>query len=162
MCKRIFANQTNSERGVPFYKIGTIGKTADCYISFSLFEDYAKRYHYPTEGQILITCAGTIGRCLIFDGAPSYFQDSNIVWIDNNESVIINLFLFHILNNTDWSKLNTSTITRLYNDDLRSVSLAFPLLSEQKKIADFLSLIDERIQCLSETIKERKEKRQPY
>ena len=38
MCKRIMAAQTNTEGGVPFYKIGTIGGKADAYISKDLFD----------------------------------------------------------------------------------------------------------------------------
>ena len=33
MCKRILAAQTNTEGGIPFYKIGTMGGKADAYIS---------------------------------------------------------------------------------------------------------------------------------
>ena len=40
MCKRILVSQTNTEDGVPFYKIGTIGSTPDAYISKELFDDY--------------------------------------------------------------------------------------------------------------------------
>ena len=37
MCKRILAQQTNPNNGVPFFKIGTIGGNPDAYISLDLF-----------------------------------------------------------------------------------------------------------------------------
>lgn len=40
-------NQTNSESGIPFYKIGTFGKVADAYISNDVYEEYKKLYSYP-------------------------------------------------------------------------------------------------------------------
>ena len=36
MCKRIMKNETNTEKGVPFYKIGTFGGQANAYISNEL------------------------------------------------------------------------------------------------------------------------------
>ena len=154
MCKRILASQTNTISGVPFFKIGTIGKTPDCYITRELFDEYKLRYSYPKKGQVLLTCSGTIGRCWIFSGEDAYFQDSNIVWIDNPEYVLLNRYLYYILIKTDWSKLNSSTITRLYNDDLRRLKLRLPSLPEQRKIAALLSLIDERIEVQNAIIKE--------
>ena len=154
MCKRILASQTNTISGVPFFKIGTIGKTPDCYITRELFNEYKLRYSYPQKGQVLLTCSGTIGRCWIFSGEDAYFQDSNIVWIDNPENVLLNRYLYYILIKTDWSKLNSSTITRLYNDDLRRLNLRLPSLAEQRKIAALLSLIDERIEVQNAIIKE--------
>ena len=154
MCKRILASQTNTISGVPFFKIGTIGKTPDCYITRELFDEYKLRYSYPKKGQVLLTCSGTIGRCWIFSGEDAYFQDSNIVWIDNPEYVLLNRYLYYILINTDWSKLNSSTITRLYNDDLRRLKLRLPSLPEQRKIAALFSLIDERIEVQNAIIKE--------
>ena len=36
---------------------------------------------------------------VVFDGNPAYFQDSNIVWIKNDESLVLNRYLYwlHIL-----------------------------------------------------------------
>ena len=118
MCKRILASQTNAECGVPFYKIGTIGDAPDAYISKELFESYRAKYNYPRKGEVMITCAGTVGKMMIFDGEDSYYQDSNIVWIDNPTNKIDNTFLYHLISKVDWSKLNTTTIVRIYNDDL--------------------------------------------
>ena len=145
MCKRIMAAQTNTEGGVPFYKIGTIGGKADAYISKDLFDEYKRKYSYPNKGEVMITCAGTVGKCIIYDGEDSYYQDSNIVWIDNPNEIISNDFLYHLLSNINWSYLNSTTIVRIYNDDLRNLKLCCPRLDEQKKIARFLSLINERI-----------------
>ena len=88
MCKRIFANETNVTGGVPFYKIGTLGGTPDAYIRKTLFKEYKSKYNFPRKGEILITCSGTIGKCLQYDGGDAYFQDSNIVWIDNPTLVL--------------------------------------------------------------------------
>ena len=152
MCKRIMAAQTNTEGGVPFYKIGTIGGKADAYISKDLFDEYKRKYSYPNKGEVMITCAGTVGKCVIYDGEDSYYQDSNIVWIDNPNEIISNDFLYHLLSNINWSYLNSTTIVRIYNDDLRNLKLCCPRLDEQKKIANFLSLIDERIAAQNKII----------
>lgn len=116
MCKRILASQTNTEEGVPFYKIGTIGNAPDAYISKELFDDYKTKYNYPHKGEVMITCAGTVGKCVIYDGKDAYYQDSNIVWIDNPSQCISNSFLYHLLAIVDWRKLNSTTIIRIYND----------------------------------------------
>ena len=145
MCKRILASQTNTEDGVPFYKIGTIGSTPDAYISKELFDDYKVKYSYPHKGEVMITCAGTVGKCVVYDGEDAYFQDSNIVWIDNPTQNISNGFLFHLLSKVDWRKLNSTTIIRIYNDDLRNLKMSYPQKEEQHKISHLLSLLDERI-----------------
>ena len=145
MCKRILAAQTNTEGGVPFYKIGTIGGKADAYISKDLFDEYKMKYSFPHKGEVMITCAGTVGKCIIYNGEDSYYQDSNIVWIDNPNEIISNDFLYHLLSQINWSHLNSTTIVRIYNDDLRKLKLYYPEHDEQKKINNLFQLINERI-----------------
>lgn len=156
MCKRILASQTNTEDGVPFYKIGTIGSTPDTYISKELFDDYKVKYSYPHKGEVMITCAGTVGKCVVYDGEDAYFQDSNIVWIDNPTQNISNGFLFHLLSKVDWRKLNSTTIIRIYNDDLRNLKMSYPQKEEQQKISHLLSLLDERITTQNKIIEDLK------
>ena len=156
MCKRILASQTNAECGVPFYKIGTIGDAPDAYISKELFESYRAKYNYPRKGEVMITCAGTVGKAMIFDGEDSYYQDSNIVWIDNPTNKIDNTFLYHFISKVDWSKLNTTTIVRIYNDDLRQLRISYPTLSEQRKISIFLNLLNQRIETQKKIIEDLK------
>ena len=156
MCKRIMAAQTNTDRGVPFFKIGTIGGKADAYISKELFDEYKAKYPFPHKGEVMITCAGTVGKCIIYNGKDSYYQDSNIVWIDNPNEIISNDFLYHLLCKVNWSHLNSTTIVRIYNDDLRNLKLYIPQHDEQKKITHLLSLINERIATQNKIIEELK------
>ena len=156
MCKRILAQQTNPNNGVPFFKIGTIGGNPDAYISLDLFKQFKEKYNYPQQGEILISCAGTVGKCVRFDGAPAYFQDSNIVWPRNYERTYTNDYLFYILSKQDWRHLNTTTIVRIYNDDLRSVKFSYPSIEEQKKITRLLSIVDERIETQNKIIEDLK------
>ncbi len=88
MCKRIFSYQTDTSGEIPFYKIGTFGNEADAYITEELYNDFKIKYSFPKIGDILISASGTIGRTIVYDGIDAYFQDSNIVWIDNNEKII--------------------------------------------------------------------------
>ena len=146
MCKRIFARQTNPNGGVPFYKIGTLGGEPDAFISKDLFEEYRSKYNFPRPGEIVITCSGTVGKCLAYDGSEAYFQDSNIVWIDNPTLEVSNEFLLSILSNVNWSTLNSTTIARIYGPDLRGLAIKFPQNEqEQKRIADCLSVLDDQI-----------------
>ena len=152
MCKRILKNQTNLKGYIPFYKIGTFGKKADSYISKELFEEYKSKYSYPKKGDILISASGTIGRLVIFDGSPAYFQDSNIVWIDNNEELVKNKFLYYYYKNIKWVT-DDSTISRLYNDNLKSIKILIPPTpEEQQKIADTFSSLDNLIEAQTKKV----------
>jgi type I restriction enzyme S subunit len=146
MCKRIFTEQTQEIGEVPFYKIGTVGGVADAYITKELFTQYKTKYNYPKKGQTLITCSGTVGKCVQFDGHDSYYQDSNIIWIDNSDENVLDDFLYILLSNYKWGKLNSTTITRIYTNDLKVLKFQFPWKTEQTKIANFLSAIDDKIQ----------------
>ena len=142
MCKRILKNQTTMTGDVPFYKIGTFGKIPDSFISRALFDDFKQRFAYPQKGDVLLSAAGTIGRTVVFNGEDAYFQDSNIVWIDNDESLVINSFLYVLYSQMDWQTENGGTVSRLYNSNIRNTRITIPSLKEQKRIVAILDSID--------------------
>lgn len=150
MCKRILKSQTNNEQGVPFYKIGTFGKEADAYISQELFDDYKEKYSYPNTGDILISCSGTIGRTVVFDGEPSYFQDSNIVWLEHDGSMVLNRYLFYCYQTQPWQVSSGGTISRLYNDNILKAIITLPTLEKQKEIVAILDRFDALCTDISE------------
>ena len=156
MCKRIMKWQTNNSGGVPFYKIGTFGKKADAFIDANTFHYYKTHFNYPNKGDILISAAGTIGRTVAFDGAPAYFQDSNIVWIGNDQTKVLNAFLYYYYNIVKWNTEDGGIVTRLYNENLKSTPIAVPPLSEQRRIADALSKVDSLIESLDKLIAKKK------
>ena len=137
MCKRVMKHQTNTEYGIPFYKIGTFGKTADAFISQELFNELKNSYSYPKYGDILISASGTIGRTVVYNGEDAYYQDSNIVWIDNDESIALNSYLKIIYQVIEW-KVEGGTIKRLYNDNIKNTVIPIPPLSEQERIVSIL------------------------
>lgn len=148
MCKRILKRQTSQQGDVPFYKIKTFGGTADAYISRNLYEEYKEKYSFPKPGSVLISAAGTIGRAVPYDGRDAYFQDSNIVWIENDETVALNRYLFYYYKIADW-KTDGGTIKRLYNDRILNTAIPVPPLSEQHRIVDYLDKFDALINDLT-------------
>lgn len=148
MCKRIMKNQTSANGDVPFYKIGTFGKEADAYISRELYEDYKQRFSFPSKGTILISAAGTIGRCVIYDGEDAYFQDSNIVWLENNEKQVLNSYLYHFYQIVDWNT-DGGTIKRLYNDNFLATLIPVPPIELQEKIVAILDRFETLVNDIS-------------
>ncbi|HBA45901.1 TPA: hypothetical protein DCZ09_02410 [Candidatus Nomurabacteria bacterium] len=135
MCKRVFKDQTTTAGDIPFYKIGTFGKEPDAYISKEIYDKFRKKFSFPKKGDILISASGTIGRRVKYDGEPAYFQDSNIVWIDNDENKVLNDYLYHFYGACKWSSTKGATISRLYNDNLKQIKIVFPKsLTEQRAI----------------------------
>ena len=149
MCKRILKNETQFKGDVPFYKIGTFGKQADAYISREIYESYKAKYSFPKKGDVLISASGTIGRTVVYDGEPAYFQDSNIVWLDNDESVVTNRYLWHFYRIAKWFVSEGGTIDRLYNDNIKKTKIPVPYpndpersLAEQERVAAILDKFD--------------------
>lgn len=142
MCKRILKSQTSSSGDVPFFKIGTFGGNADAYISQALFNEYKAKYSYPQKGDVLISAAGTIGRTIVFDGTPSYFQDSNIVWLKHDESIVLNSYLRYCYALNPWVVSTGGTIARLYNDNILEATIPVPSLANQQRIVSILDRFD--------------------
>lgn len=145
MCKRVLKHETLSEGDIPFYKISTFGGRADVFIARDLYDSYRLKYSFPKRGDILISAAGTVGKTVVYDGSPAYFQDSNIVWIANDESLVLNRYLYYFYKTEPWRATNGSTISRIYNENLRDIELDIPSLDIQSKIAGVLEKIDEKI-----------------
>ena len=156
MCKRIFADQTSKTGNIPFYKIGTFGKEADAYIASQLYEEYKAKYSYPEKGDVLISAAGTLGRTVVFDGRPAYFQDSNIVWLRIDKSQLCNDYLAQYYNVIKWASSEGSTISRLYNGIICDTEILIPPLEEQTVIARVLSDADCLISSLQKLIAKKK------
>lgn len=134
MCKRVFKEQTTDKGDVPFYKIGTFGGDPDAFITQALFNEFQSKFSYPKKGDILISTSGTIGKIVVFDGKPAYFQDSNIVWIANNETKISNKFLNIYYQIIKWVPAEGGTIARLYNNLIQETKIPYPSHSEQLEI----------------------------
>lgn len=161
MCKRIFKDQTNKDsNGISFYKIGTFGGNPDAFITKELYNEYKNKYPYPKKGDVLISAAGTIGRLVVFDGIPSYFQDSNIIWIENDENIALNKYLYHLYSNVKWKTTEGGIVSRLYNADVESLELPIPPLEEQEKIAEILLTCDKAIRLTTQIITQLKQRNQ--
>ncbi|BDX01287.1 putative type I restriction enzyme specificity protein [Marinomonas pontica] len=167
MCKRIMKNQTLDAGDIPFFKIGTFGKEPNSYISREIFEEYRDKYNYPNVGEVLISASGTIGRAVIFDGEDAYFQDSNIVWLENDESKVLNKFLFYFYQIANWNVSDGGVIKRLYNDNIKKTSIPIPYpndpeksLAEQARIVAILDKFDALINSITEGLPREIELRQ--
>jgi type I restriction enzyme S subunit len=167
MCKRILKKDTQPEENVPFYKIGTFGKKADAFISSELYQYYKSKYPFPKKGDVLISASGTIGRAVVYDSEPAYFQDSNIVWLDNDERIVTNRYLWHFYAIAKWAVSEGGTIDRLYNDNIRKTRIPVPYpndpeksLAEQARIVAILDKFDALTNSLTEGLPREIELRQ--
>ena len=141
MCKRVFKRDTSDSGDVPFFKIGTFGGRPSAYISRELFDSYREKFSFPNRGDILISAAGTIGRTVVYDGRPAYFQDSNIVWLEHDESIVKNAYLKHWYKVIKWTT-DGGTIRRLYNSNLLRAPILVPPPDVQDRIVKMLDTFD--------------------
>ena len=149
MCKRVMKNQTSATGDIPFFKIGTFGGEPNAFISKELFKKFKEKYSYPSIGDVLISASGTIGRAVVFDGRDAYFQDSNIVWLENDETKVLNKYLFYFYQIAKWHVADGGVIKRLYNDNIKKTLIAVPhaddpqkSLAEQARIVAILDKFD--------------------
>lgn len=157
MCKRVMKYQTSEKGDIPFYKIGTFGKSPDAYISKDLYHYLKNKYSFPQKGTVLISAAGTIGRTVVYDGKDAFFQDSNIVWLENDESVLTNQYLYYLYQVVEWKTENGGAVSRLYNDNFKITPIAIPSSKkEQQRIANALSDVDTLITNLEKLIAKKK------
>ena len=108
-------------------------------------------------GTILLTTRATIGEASIATCPCTTNQGCQSLVI--NRRITTTEFVYQkveTLKRELFSRANGSTFKEISASEVRSIPISLPSLAEQEKIAGFLSLIDERIESCSETIKERK------
>ncbi|MEI3329693.1 MAG: restriction endonuclease subunit S [Coprococcus sp.] len=112
------------------------------------------------ERDILISASGTIGRTIVYDGEDAYYQDSNIVWIDNDESIVLNKYLLYCYQLQPWTVSTGGTIARLYNDNISKAKICVPSIEEQKRIIEILDKFENICNDLQSGLPAEIEKRQ--
>ncbi|OYP90481.1 restriction endonuclease subunit S [Ligilactobacillus salivarius] len=145
MNKRIFKDETSTIGEIPFYKIGTFGGKADAFITRKKYEEYKKKYPYPQKGNLLISASGSIGRIIEYNGEEAYYQDSNIVWLDH-DNTILDVFLKPTYEIIKWDGIEGTTIKRLYNKNILNTVIYKPTIDEQRKIGKLFIILNNTIQ----------------
>ena len=113
------------------------------------------------ENDVIIPCSGetaidiSTARCIPFNGIL-LGGDLNIIRLKNQNGG----FFAYQLNGkrkVDIAKVAQGvSVVHLYGEHLKRVKIAYPTYSEQKKIADFLSLLDSRIATQNKIIEDLK------
>lgn len=158
--KRVYLSDYVSN-GVPFYRgkeISEIKKNIIpddiLYISNKAYEDFKNKFGAPIKNEILITAVGTLGNILrVKDDKPFYFKDGNLIWLKNINQ---NPYYLEIVLENNKNKLLQSAIgssqKALTIVELKKIKLKFPNKLEQQKIADFLTVVDDKISGIDKKI----------
>lgn len=64
------------------------------------------------------------------------------MWIDNDESIILNSFLYYYYQLQPWQISEGGTIARLYNDNISKIKIPVLSIEEQHRIVSILDRFD--------------------
>ena len=110
---------------------------------------------YLMDGEsVCIGRKGTINKPFYYSGK---FWTVDTLFFTHSFKNIIPKFAFYTFEKINWLKYNeASGVPSLSKSTIEQIETRIPSISEQKIIANFLSLIDERIQCQIKIIEELK------
>ena len=157
--KRIFLADYVKE-GVPFYRSKEIierssGRsiTTPLFISEEKYEQIINKYGAPIAGDLLLTSVGTLG--IPYRVSPTdkfYFKDGNLTWFRKLNNILCDYLYYFFLSPIGKEKLALiaigSTQKALTINALQGVTLSLPSLEEQKRIAEILGSLDDKIELL--------------
>jgi type I restriction enzyme S subunit len=111
---------------------------------------YGDKYHYKEE-QVLIACRGSTCGIVNMSLPYSFVNNNAMALVRNNDSKIEKKFLFYMmqynyLNNTIKTVISGTGQPQITITLLSSFKIPLPPLSEQEKIAEILSTLDEKIE----------------
>lgn len=156
--KRIFMSEYVSS-GVPFYRgkeiiekaHGNKDVSTPLYISEERYQEILKTNPVPKKGDILLSSVGTLGvPFYIAETEKFYFKDGNITWFRNFCENTDSRFIYYWIQSPvgKVALLATSigsTQSALTIDGLKKILVPLPPKKQQKSIAEFLSVLDAKI-----------------
>lgn len=124
-------------------------------ISETEFAKITKNYSLQ-KGDLLLSIVGTIGRVTIFNGQNNIAFQRSVAFLrtDNSDPE----FMFQLMQSWDFQKeLDRRKVVSaqpgIYLGDIGKIEIFVPHLEEQKRIADFLSSIDGKINAVEDQLK---------
>ena len=115
------------------------------YISDDDFARIQKRFN-PTKGDIIITCAGTIGNSAVVPEMQPFVADRGIALLRPNYTVINTRYLHAciksmFLQKQMQSSVHATALAHLYLNKIKTIRLIFPPMELQEQF----SLLDEQL-----------------
>ncbi|MEL7656627.1 MAG: restriction endonuclease subunit S, partial [Bacillota bacterium] len=155
--KRVLQEQW-TYKGVPFYRTRELVSLSkgepfgsEIFISEELYNVLSETYGVPSEGDFLVSGVGTLGVSYQVKAEDKfYFKDGNVLWFKLNEGLYSTYFKYsfqsdyiqkQIYGQTSKSTVGTYTIQNAKKTKLWCP----PTISEQKKIANCFSSLDDLI-----------------
>ena len=152
--KRIYQNEQSTE-GVPFLRISDLNERIDnvknaskLFIPINKYNELKENGLVPTEGDILVTSRGTLGRCYIVRPEDEfYFQDGMISWLSDLSHQITSLYLSQLFGMSGIQKQIASlqagsTVSYLSISMLKRLDIMLPPLNLQNQFAVFFEQTD--------------------
>ena len=152
--KRIYQNEQSTE-GVPFLRISDLNERIDnvknapeLFIPINKYNELKENGLVPTEGDILVTSRGTLGRCYIVRPEDEfYFQDGMISWLSDLNSQITSVYLSQLFAMSGIQKQIASlqagsTVAYLSIAMLKKLNIMLPPLDLQEQFAAFVEQVD--------------------
>lgn len=156
--------------GTPYITVSDMGGKKVDQKRFSFIspatETILQRYKV-TEGDVIISIAGTLGKVNLIDASLEQANlTENCDKIRVNEGIIPE-FIYYFLKSpsiqSDIEKTSTtSSQPKLALEQLRNFSISLPSLSEQGKIAEFFSALDEQLELTENKLTLLKEQKTGY
>lgn len=116
------------------------------YVSQEELEKITKRCN-PEEGDILISCSGTIGRVCVVPKGTKFGLVRSVALVKIDKNTTNSKFLMYALQSPNLQKqmmLNQSQLAQanLFLRDINNLKVPFPSLEEQEKIAKIIETFD--------------------
>lgn len=152
--KRIYQNE-QTVSGIPFLRIADLvnlietgNAESTLFISTEKYDELNGEGFVPTQGDVLVTSRGTLGRCYIVKSDDKfYFQDGMISWLSNFNDIITEKYLVYLFSMPGFRKnidelQAGSTVAYLSIAMLKKMKIMVPDKDLQKQFADFVTQTD--------------------
>ena len=124
---------------------GVLDYETAAHVTQAEFERISKRFN-PTPGDVVLTCAGTIGRAAIVGDVP-FVSDRDVALIKPDRDKVLSEYLLAYFQSDDALEqmgqlTHAATIAHLYLGKIKSMRLLIPPMEKQREFASFVAQVD--------------------